>query len=941
MSKVLVVSRADVNAVVAAIPAQYDPLTDGVSIFEKVPAEFFELKTQLVERSLAEVDPSYLQIIPYIVVRDGDLVFGYYRGKKGGENRLHAKYSIGLGGHMDLEPTPFVSLSEVIAMEALRELNEEISLDPTPAQEAKLLSDLLSNASLVYNDVDEVGSVHLGVVVQINVTKDQIAGNETDVIEQGQFWTVDELYARAKAGELHFENWSRITFMNLFVLIEGVLEETIDVTQPDVVVEVAPNPVVEQAPVIAPVVSGGIVVAPPIAVPSIEEMEQAILAKMDVIPPEATVTVTDNAAEVVDTTTPVAQPTEAEPVEVVSHPDVVTNEVVADVPVELNIPPVEPEVIMVAEAPVAEVIDPAEYVQSLPVFESEAVVVEGIATETPVAIITSPIEVPVETIRVTDVVETPVEVKTDVIVPTEVPATESPVVGTTAVAEETVAEVSGEAVQAPAAEVAGEVADSNVEVTEVIETPVAETVVEVQEAVAVPVAIDEIQVTVVEAEEVIATPVEEQPVAELDFGLEPIEAPATTETPVEVEAVQSVIEIQPEVVVEVQADATPIEESVDVEQPIVEDEAPVVEPVAEVGAIEAPVEQVVADAVVTAEIITEPAVVEAAPVLEATETIEAQVDVVLDAAELGLPVPEVVPVIESVEAVVKAPSEVVNAEASVIEVAVDVIDPVVETVVQIAETPVQEVPTEATEAAVIADVIEPVDVSTEVSEEILVAVVEPVAEETPVVVNPVEFVSESGVHTTAELVDAVVTPIEVASEVEAPVVETTVEPVVEVTAEEPIVTETPVTEEPIVVETPPEVVGAETPAEAPVAVEDATPYIDTGVTQEPMAEEPAIEAVTESASVEVTVTEATPVVEETAPVVDVAAEVTAESVVDGAVHEVSNDTVIAADVAPEQTQAYDVAANSDIPATAEEVVVEATVEPVVTEEAVVEPPVVE
>src|SRR5438132_3277038 len=52
-------------------------------------------------RSPAETNPALKQIIPYVLLVHGDRVFHYVRGKKSGEQRLVAKGSIGIGGHMN------------------------------------------------------------------------------------------------------------------------------------------------------------------------------------------------------------------------------------------------------------------------------------------------------------------------------------------------------------------------------------------------------------------------------------------------------------------------------------------------------------------------------------------------------------------------------------------------------------------------------------------------------------------------------------------------------------------------------------------------------------------------------------------------------------------------------------------------------------------------
>ena len=54
-----------------------------------------------MDRGTAEEDPSHKQLIPYCVFRCGDKILHYTRGKAGGESRLHAKISVGVGGHIN------------------------------------------------------------------------------------------------------------------------------------------------------------------------------------------------------------------------------------------------------------------------------------------------------------------------------------------------------------------------------------------------------------------------------------------------------------------------------------------------------------------------------------------------------------------------------------------------------------------------------------------------------------------------------------------------------------------------------------------------------------------------------------------------------------------------------------------------------------------------
>jgi len=58
-------------------------------------------------RSQMETDPSFKQLIPYVLLEWNDngviKLFTYTRGGGGGESRLHALRSVGIGGHISRE----------------------------------------------------------------------------------------------------------------------------------------------------------------------------------------------------------------------------------------------------------------------------------------------------------------------------------------------------------------------------------------------------------------------------------------------------------------------------------------------------------------------------------------------------------------------------------------------------------------------------------------------------------------------------------------------------------------------------------------------------------------------------------------------------------------------------------------------------------------------
>ena len=65
-------------------------------------ADILKTYIEFVPRDIAEKDPAWKQIIPYIVVTNDHQVFTTHRLKKSSESRLHGTISLGLGGHINL-----------------------------------------------------------------------------------------------------------------------------------------------------------------------------------------------------------------------------------------------------------------------------------------------------------------------------------------------------------------------------------------------------------------------------------------------------------------------------------------------------------------------------------------------------------------------------------------------------------------------------------------------------------------------------------------------------------------------------------------------------------------------------------------------------------------------------------------------------------------------
>ena len=155
-------------------------------------------------RSAMEVDPSFKQLIPYVVLEwtdaSGELhVFAYTRGGGGGEKRLHAKRSIGIGGHISREDADG---GDAYATGMQRELDEEIQLGSGYRE---------TREGLIYDPSNEVGQVHLGVVHRFVLDSPSVASNESDLAEGG-FVAVTEL----RSDYERLETWSQLALDALY-----------------------------------------------------------------------------------------------------------------------------------------------------------------------------------------------------------------------------------------------------------------------------------------------------------------------------------------------------------------------------------------------------------------------------------------------------------------------------------------------------------------------------------------------------------------------------------------------------------------------------------------------------------------------------------------------------------------------------------------------------
>ena len=162
-------------------------------------------------RGEMEQDPSFKQLIPYVLFRYVDSegtprLFQYKRGGGGGEERLRAKRSVGIGGHIstvDIKDSADAGTAQDVYREGMRrELDEEVVIEAAFTEKC---------VGLINDDETPVGQVHLGIVHLFEVNSLNVHPREEDIVDAG-FQPIDQLLTELD----QFETWSEIVVKALF-----------------------------------------------------------------------------------------------------------------------------------------------------------------------------------------------------------------------------------------------------------------------------------------------------------------------------------------------------------------------------------------------------------------------------------------------------------------------------------------------------------------------------------------------------------------------------------------------------------------------------------------------------------------------------------------------------------------------------------------------------
>ncbi|MBM3847134.1 MAG: hypothetical protein FJ405_12725 [Verrucomicrobia bacterium] len=157
-----------------------------------------------LNRSEAELDKRYKQLIPYVLILCQDRILRYRRGKGGQETRLHGLFSVGIGGHISEEDNGLFSSAHGYLEGMKRELKEEVDIEGGTPPAVALIND----------DSTDVGFVHFGVVHVMHVPDEKIVGRRSGILAP-EFVSL----AEARQDLSAYETWSRFCLEHLDELL--------------------------------------------------------------------------------------------------------------------------------------------------------------------------------------------------------------------------------------------------------------------------------------------------------------------------------------------------------------------------------------------------------------------------------------------------------------------------------------------------------------------------------------------------------------------------------------------------------------------------------------------------------------------------------------------------------------------------------------------------
>jgi predicted NUDIX family phosphoesterase len=158
-------------------------------------------------RSLAEHDYDYKQLVVYILLNYEESFLSYQRTPKTDEARLKERYSIGIGGHVNVQNSSQLTLfgaddarwNDFLLEAVWREVNEEVQIRGGIARAPKLIC-------FINDDSNDVGQVHFGVVWLVKLAEPSVTTRGERGIGRLSFCDLPALSSMREA----LESWSQL-----------------------------------------------------------------------------------------------------------------------------------------------------------------------------------------------------------------------------------------------------------------------------------------------------------------------------------------------------------------------------------------------------------------------------------------------------------------------------------------------------------------------------------------------------------------------------------------------------------------------------------------------------------------------------------------------------------------------------------------------------------
>lgn len=197
-----------------------DPLADlrGDFVSEVIP----DSKLVIAQREMLESNPTYRQIIPYVIVTYRGEILSYRRTSKVGEQRLAGKSSVGWGGHVDIAKDAVWNTDGSLCLISTllgcvnRELDEELGLSSEDYGSPRVLGFIAGNET-------EVDKVHAGVVLKVELSmKGRVKITAEDELTDLKFENQSDIelgdeFDRMTDNPGELESWSRAIIQSVVI----------------------------------------------------------------------------------------------------------------------------------------------------------------------------------------------------------------------------------------------------------------------------------------------------------------------------------------------------------------------------------------------------------------------------------------------------------------------------------------------------------------------------------------------------------------------------------------------------------------------------------------------------------------------------------------------------------------------------------------------------